>query len=84
MHSHRATINKIPLPSVGADHALEQIDPGIRIGHSTVTLSAAKQLAAQAAQGDTVRHLRLMPITADVSAHGGFPTIPIQDRERQL
>jgi len=47
VRSRRMTINKISLPTVSADYAHEQIDPGIRIGHSTVTLSGAKHLEAQ-------------------------------------
>jgi len=48
-------INKIIRSTVGADDAIEHLDPGIRLGHSTVMLSlvlseangAAKHLAAQ-------------------------------------
>jgi len=37
--------NRINLTAVGADDAIEHSDPGIRMGHSTVILSAAKQLS---------------------------------------
>jgi hypothetical protein len=40
-------INKLIRSSVGADYAHEQMNPGIRMGASTVMLSAAKHLAAQ-------------------------------------
>jgi hypothetical protein len=38
--------NKLIRAAVGADYAHEHIDPGIRMGDSTVMLSAAKHLAA--------------------------------------
>jgi hypothetical protein len=66
--------NKLYRTSVSADYAIEHIDPDIRMGDSTVMLSAAKHLSAQrdrpfaAAQGDIVRHRRLVRIAADVSA----------------
>jgi hypothetical protein len=39
--------NNIVRPSIGADYAHEHSDQGIRMGESTVMLSAAKHLAAQ-------------------------------------
>ncbi len=39
--------NNIVRPSIGADYAQEHIDQGIRMGESTVMLSAAKHLPAQ-------------------------------------
>ena len=39
--------NNINRTAVGADDAIEQIDPGIRMGHSTARLRCAKPLSAQ-------------------------------------
>jgi hypothetical protein len=40
-------MNNIIRSAIGADYAVEHIDPGIRLGHNPVMLSAAKHLAAQ-------------------------------------
>src|SRR5881409_3422214 len=75
---------RIPLSPPGRDNAHLLNNPDIRIGDSTVMLStcatlsvnSAKHLEAQAdrpfaaAQGDTVRQLRLMRMRADKSAVG--------------
>jgi hypothetical protein len=60
-----------------ADTAQEHSDPGMRLGDGTVMLRATKHLEAQrerpfaAAQGDTVRHLRLTPIGRNSLRPGG-------------
>jgi len=40
-------MNTIIRPSVGADYAVEHIDPGIRLGHNPVMLRSAQHLVAQ-------------------------------------
>jgi hypothetical protein len=51
-------INTILRPSVGADYAHEQIDPGIRMGDSTVILSIAKDLRSEASRCPSRETLR--------------------------
>jgi hypothetical protein len=40
-------MNNIIRSAIGADYAVEHIDPGIRMGHNPVMLSGAKHLVAQ-------------------------------------
>jgi ribosomal protein S15P/S13E len=50
-------MNNIIRPSVGADYAVEHIDPGIGMGHSPVMLSAAKHLDVHLDEKLKMHHL---------------------------